>query len=168
MSDTEKTYDGDDAKNYKNQSFESLKYVFNMQNERIKEIGNKANNSLLLATILIGVGFTIYSIDSDKGNAYNKIIMLLTFIVLLSSLTSSFVVMYLIALRPIPFINTDKVYMCLNRSDLDQNCLIGNLIVLKEMNEKYFPYYQKLSLVSYALMLVGMIFEVYYAVLVVI
>ncbi|WP_288069094.1 hypothetical protein V7O61_00765 [Methanolobus sp. WCC1] len=148
-------------------SFESLKYVLNLQNEGIKEIGNKANNSLLIGTFFVGVTFTVISIDSSfLANIYYSALIVITISIFLISIILSLAVMYMVAFRSIPVISTEKVYMCLFDSELDENCIIGTLLNLKEYNEEHLPSYRRWSLCSYILLLTGILLELIFVCLV--
>lgn len=148
-------------------SYDFLKYILQIQDERIRDMGNKANNSLILATIFIGIGFTIYSIDSNNGDLWNKLTMMSALLMLLLSIALSLCIMYMTALRPVPLVKSSKVYECIFDQERAEVCMIGSLTDLSNYNSKYFQLFQRLSFASYVLLLIGIFLEFRYATLIV-
>jgi hypothetical protein len=160
--------DEGDKQNRQQFSYDALKLDVSLQFEVLKDIGNKANNSLVFATIFIGVIFTIYSLDSTNiGSKIHAIVRMLGLIFFILTDVLSIYVMYASTLLSIPLISKTDRYKCLLDPKLDEEHTISSLLVVVKDNEKKILSIRPYFWLSYILILLGLFFGLLYAALVI-
>ena len=167
-------------------SYNALLLIFNLQNQRIHDFGNKANNLVVLTGILLGLELNFISVAFDSGHlemaSISNIVFtlswflndgkstLLSWLFLLSifclviSLLSSLLIMYS-ATGNAPFMDGTKLFHHTLEPNVDALYSVSILKSIMGINEKNYSYLSKLMFSSFIFLIIGLFLEVYLVIL---
>nr|WP_321496780.1 hypothetical protein [uncultured Methanolobus sp.] len=152
--------------------FESVMLIFNMQNETIRDFGNKANNLIVLTSVLLGLELNLISRAFESSNFYlfnegelifSNWLFLASILFLILSLLSSLYVMYS-STQVSPFeIGGAPTFRTTSKSENAWHTL-GTLRNFMWNNHKKFIHIRRWSNLSFLFLVIGLLVETYVAI----